>query len=126
MGKSKDIQALFEDSFDELSAEEKTEHKAALLAIQFLGLVDAEMKAKQISKKELAQKVGTSASFITQLFMGDRKPSWTMLAKMQDALGIQFEISMRDSLSTEEIKAIREGLAQLDRGEGIPHSDVAA
>lgn len=31
-----------------------------------------------------------------------------------------------DSLSTEETKAIREGLEQLDRGEGIPHSQVAA
>ena len=31
-----------------------------------------------------------------------------------------------DSLSAEEAEASREGLEQLDRGEGIPHSQVAA
>lgn len=31
-----------------------------------------------------------------------------------------------DSLSTEEANAIREGLDELDRGEGIPHDQVAA
>lgn len=31
-----------------------------------------------------------------------------------------------DGLSAEESNAIREGLEQLDRGEGIPHSQVAA
>jgi len=93
MGTSRNINELFENSFNELSAEEKTGHNAGLLAMKFLGLVDAEMEARQISKKELAQKVGTSASFITQLFMGDRKPSWNMLAKMEEALDLRFEIT---------------------------------
>ncbi|TVR42498.1 MAG: XRE family transcriptional regulator [Cryomorphaceae bacterium] len=94
MGTSGNIKELFENSFNELSAEEKTEHNAGILAMKFLGLVDAEMEARHISKKELSQKVGTSASFITQLFMGDRKPSWNMLARMQDALGLEFEVTL--------------------------------
>ncbi|WP_417591074.1 helix-turn-helix domain-containing protein [Owenweeksia hongkongensis] len=95
--------------FDELLAfeddTEKIEFDATMLAMRFLGLADAEMARQKISKKELAKQVETSASFITQMFRGDRKPSWTMLAKMQKALDLKFKISTEaeweESLSTE-------------------------
>lgn len=84
------------DQFDEIlafkSPEEQIEHEAQMLAFQFLSKVDLAMKELNISKKTLAKNVGTSPSFITQLFRGDRKPNWTILAKMQKVLGLDFKL----------------------------------
>lgn len=94
----KSIRELFEESYNSLKEEDKIDIEASVLAMKFLSLVDAEMASTGMSKKELAKKVGTSASFITQLFMGDRKPSWTMLVKMGKALEINFNILSDEGL----------------------------
>jgi len=78
--------------FNSMSKEDLVSSKADLLAMQFLGLVDLKMEKLGVSKKELADKIGTSASFITQLFRGSRKPNWTVLAKMSIALEMEFKI----------------------------------
>ena len=82
------------------SSEAQWEHEAQMLAFQFLGRIDKAMADKKMSKKELASRVGTSASFITQVFRGDRKPSWTMLVKMAGALGIRYVVGTQEELDT--------------------------
>ena len=99
MGLTNEIQEQFSRSFNSITTEEKAEMQGQLLAMQYLGLIDAAMENMNISKKELAAKVGTSASFITQLFMADRKPSWTMLAKMADALKLKFSVHTEGTLN---------------------------
>jgi transcriptional regulator with XRE-family HTH domain len=92
--------------FNTMSQEDLVSSKADVLAMQFLGLVDLKMEQDNISKKELAQKVGTSASFITQLFRGDRKPNWNILAKMSIELGIEFKVMTEEMIQervTEEL-----------------------
>lgn len=84
--------------FNTMSQEDLVSSKADVLAMQFLGLVDLKMEQDNISKKELAQKVGTSASFITQLFRGDRKPNWNILAKMSLELGIEFKVMTEEMI----------------------------
>lgn len=98
MKKANSIQEQFTASLQAITTEDRAEMNGQLLAMQFLGLIDAEMENQNMSKKELATKVGTSASFITQLFMADRKPSWTMLAKMADTLGVEFSVHTNRSL----------------------------
>jgi DNA-binding XRE family transcriptional regulator len=78
---------------NELTEEESIEIKANVLALQFLGLVDARMNEMGMTKKELADLIGTSVSYLTQLFRGDRKPSWEILAKISLAMGLEFQIS---------------------------------
>lgn len=60
------------------------------------------MKDQNISKKELAQNVGTSASFITQLFRGDRRPNWSMLAKMSHVLKLEFKVMTDETMQEKE------------------------
>lgn len=86
-----EIQSAFDNLF-ETSDEEKIERKADVLALSFLSEIDKAMSTLKINKKELAKEVGTSASYITQLFRGDRKPNWTMLAKMSEAVNIDFHV----------------------------------
>ncbi len=85
------------EQFDNLLAfendQEQIEHDAHILAFQFLAIIDKKMEDLQMSKKELAQRIETSPSFVTQLFRGDRKPNWMILAKMQKELDLDFKIS---------------------------------
>ena len=84
----------FTNPLMDFTEEESIEINASVLALQFLGLVDEKMKETGMSKKELADRIGTSVSYLTQLFRGNRKPSWEILAKMSLVLGLEFKISV--------------------------------
>jgi transcriptional regulator with XRE-family HTH domain len=96
--KNKSIKEQFDELLTYTNAEEQLEHDAQMLAFQFLSKIDKVMADRNISKKELAQKVGTSASFITQMFRGDRKPNWNILAKLQRELDLDFKIVLKDEI----------------------------
>ncbi|MCU0402357.1 MAG: helix-turn-helix transcriptional regulator [Algoriphagus sp.] len=97
------IKNEWDNLFNQISYEDRVSSLADILALQFLGLVDRKMELEKISKKELAKKIGTSASFITQLFRGDKKPNWNILAKMSMELGLDFKV-MTDELLQEKVK----------------------
>jgi len=50
------------------------------------------MDRKGWTRKRLAKEIGTSASYLTQLFRGDRLLNFKTVAKIEAALGIEFEI----------------------------------
>lgn len=91
-----DIQKAFADLISFENQEEKHEHKTQLLGFKFLSEIDEAMEKQNMKKKELAKIVGTSASYITQLFMGDRNPNFSIIQKMGDALDIEFYISTKE------------------------------
>lgn len=100
----------FEELFSSVSEEEQRQHEARMLMYRFLSIVEEEMDRKGWNKKDLAGQVGTSASYITQLFRGHKLVNLLTLAKIQNALGIQFRI---DKASDEEgiwyFKSLKEG-----------------
>lgn len=115
------IKKEWDSLFNTMSQEDLVSSKADLLALQFLGIVDQKMEQQNISKKELAQKVGTSASFITQLFRGDRKPNWNILAKMSMELGLEFRVMTEDMIQLrieEELMDYQKHLAKTQASEG--------
>lgn len=87
-------QAEWRNLLNGISEKESIEIKANLLALQFLGLVDEALKERHITKKELADQIGTTVSYLTLLFRGVRKPSWKILAKMSVSLGLDFKINL--------------------------------
>lgn len=99
----KSLKNEFEDLLGFNSIEDEVDFKTDLLPLQFLGLVDQRMEELGMSKKVLAEKIGTSASFITQLFRGDRKPNWNILAKMSNTLELEFKV-MTESMIQERMK----------------------
>lgn len=101
-----EIKGAFDELFASITPEEQTEQDAKLLVFSFLSKVADEMEKKQITKKQLAELVETSPSFITQLFNGDRKPSWTLLAKIKKCLNIEFNISTKGEIEEEKTQAI--------------------
>ena len=96
--KTKGIKKQLDDLLN-FNEEDQLEHDAQMLAFQFLNKVDKAMADLGMSKKTLAERVGTSGAFITQLFRGDRKPNWNILAKMQKALGLNFKITTEKELN---------------------------
>lgn len=93
---TENIQNAFSQLLTPATEEDKYALKGQVLALKFLSEIDEAMASRKMKKKELAKKVGTSASYITQLFMGDRKPNWEILAKMADALDIDFYVTTKE------------------------------
>ena len=74
---------------------EKDEISTLSLAQDFLVLFEQVMNEQKVSRKELAQRIGTSPSYVTQLFKADRVPNLEVIAKMKDRLGITFHIQLK-------------------------------
>lgn len=86
----------FENLFSFISKEEEIEHEAKMLMFHFLDKIQEKADEKELNRKDLAQKIGTSASYITQLFRGDKLINLTSLAKFQKELGFKFTISIEN------------------------------
>lgn len=83
----KEFQKLFEKS-----PEEQVEHRAQMLSYNFLSEAQKAMDQKDWTQRRLADEIGTSASYLTQLMRGDRLLNLKTIAKMEDALQIRFEV----------------------------------
>lgn len=94
---SEEIKKQFEELLTFKSEEDRIELKEKELVFSFLAEFDKAMEKDNISKKELAKLIGTSASYITQLFRGDRIPNFRNIAKMKDALKLEFDIKVKEN-----------------------------
>ncbi len=91
----KQIVKGFNDLENQLTEEERLDNDTSLLMFRFLSIVEERCKSLGWTRAKLAQEIGTSPSYITQLFRGDKLVNMLTLAKMQKALGIGFEISAK-------------------------------
>ena len=103
----------FESLFN-LSEKDKNEVEALILAAQFLSQITDVLNERNITRKQLAQYIGVSASWLTQIFRGDKLPNWETLAKIKNYLEIDFEIKLQSkavsAIYTEEEKENRANL----------------
>ena len=86
-------------SFD--NEQDQLELEAKIIMAKFLEKIQEIAAQKGLKKKDLAQKIGTSASYITQLYRGNKLLNLMTLAKFQSALDIEFDIAIKGS---EQIK----------------------
>ena len=75
--------------------EDKIEHDAKILMFKFLSIVEDEMSIRGMSKKELANLLNTSPSYVTQLFRGTKTINLLKLAQLQNLFSIEFEIQTK-------------------------------
>jgi len=100
----KDIKKAFHDLLTPSSYEEKIQDEARLIMAKFLSEVEKKYKEKGWKRKDLAEKLGTSPSYMTQLFRGTKLINMEMIAKMQDVLNIEFNITSNDFDKKETIE----------------------
>jgi transcriptional regulator with XRE-family HTH domain len=87
-----EIKAALRQLRDEKTVDEQDEAAAYSIAFNFLSEVETLMDEQGLTRRALAEAVGTSPSYITQLFRGDRVLNLLMAARMQRVLGIQFKV----------------------------------
>lgn len=90
MTKARQIQATYRKIMDSRPEAEKLEADSLLLMSGFLSEIEAAMVKKKMTRKLLAQLIGTSPSYLTQVFRGDKPLNFMTLAKMQKALNVGF------------------------------------
>ena len=104
---NKDIKDLFTGLLKPGSDEENTELEAKLLMAQFLSAFEAAMNKKKLKKKDLAGMIGTSPSYITQLFRGTKIINLETIAKIMIVLDLQCKVKIagkKDVHMSDEIK----------------------
>ena len=88
----KEIKDAFESAFSSIDAKEDLEHNARMIMYRFLSEVERISDEKKLKRKELAALMGTSASYITQLFRGNKLINMETIAKFQLLFDVTFEI----------------------------------
>lgn len=85
----------FNDIFKFDNEKDKLELDSKIISAKFLSEIQISAEKKGIkNRKDLAKLIGTSASYLTQLYRGNKVLNLLMLAKIQKALNIKFEISL--------------------------------
>lgn len=87
-----EIQKAFYNAFLSIDSKEELEHDTKMLMYRFLSEIERLSEEKVINRKELARLIGTSASYITQLFRGNKILNLETIAKFQKVFDINFEI----------------------------------
>lgn len=90
--KKYDVSPEFESLFTFKSKKEEIEHEAKMLMFRFLSELEQLKSEKPLMKKDVAHAMGTSPSYVTQLFQGDKLINLISLAKLQDAYDFTFEV----------------------------------
>jgi ribosome-binding protein aMBF1 (putative translation factor) len=96
LNSTEEIRNEFQKLFEK-SPEEQVEHRAQLLSYIFLSEAQKAMDRKGWTRKQLADEIGTSASYLTQLFRGDRLLNFKTVAKIEGALDVRFQINVTES-----------------------------
>lgn len=97
----KEMHNEFDSIFNFENKEDKWEVEAKILVSKFLSIVQKELDKNNGNRKELAEAIGTSASYISQLFRGNKMPNFLTLAKMKDVLNIEFSISLEGEINSQ-------------------------
>jgi len=85
----------FDELFIHKTSEERIAHHAQMISFRFLSEIEKVCENRNIKKNELAKMVGTSRSFITQLFRGGKQINTTLLAKIEEVLDLTFSIQTK-------------------------------
>ena len=92
----KAIKAAFGKLLNDFSDAEKLEMEALAIGHSYLSEAQRVMDDRGMLRKELAELMGMSPSFLTQLYRGDRPVNDKHKALLQRALGIRFEVMAVD------------------------------
>jgi hypothetical protein len=113
----------FADLFSFSNDKEKIEHLAQMISYRVLSEVEKICEEKKIKKKDLAHMVGTSRSYITQLFRGTKLVNTDIMARFECALNFSYNIkAQRNEESEEDFLAKQLPLDFFNVNRRIPHN----
>lgn len=87
-----DIKAKFNYLINSKTEEELIERDSLILQANYLSEIERLSKTEGFNRKDLAIKINTSPSYLTQVFKGDKPLNFLTLAKIKRALNLRFEV----------------------------------
>jgi transcriptional regulator with XRE-family HTH domain len=91
--KAQEIREKFDALLADKSEEQETRHAALMLMAGYLSEIEKIQKQKGLKRNRLAELIKTSASYLTQVFRGDKPLNFETIAKIQKALDIRFTVT---------------------------------
>lgn len=70
-------------------------HNEKMISSRFLSEIEQLCEEKKMKKKDLAAAIGTSASYVTQLFNGDKLLNMATLAKIESFFSVRFDATVK-------------------------------
>lgn len=109
--KIKDLKERFKnlDKFED--HEEEIEHEKMMSMFSFLSDVQKVIDKKGWSRKKLANEIGVSPSYLSQLYSGDKVINLEMITKITRALECEFELK----LDTPELAYDKDTIKKLEK-----------
>ncbi len=95
-----------------------------LLAGQYLKQIEEVLDSRDMKQKDLADKINISPSYLSQLFSGNKLPSWKTLAKVESALDIKFKL-MQSATTTSLYRSI-DSFSEIESLVGVSMNDNCA
>lgn len=89
---SEEIQKAFKDLLEFKTPEEELDHRDKMFMFRILSEVEKLSESRRMTRKDLAKEIGTSASYITQLYRGNKLLNLSTIAKFEKAFGVTFTI----------------------------------
>lgn len=81
----------FEELFTMKPAEQDA-HEAHMVSLRILSEVQKLLDARNMTRKQLAEALGTSPSYLAQLFRADKMLNLEMIVKLERVLGLKCQI----------------------------------
>ena len=100
--KYQEIDNAFDDLFKEL--DNNFEIDAKVIASKFLNEVKDIAEVRKINRKKLAEMIGTSPSYLTQLYRGTKLMNLVTMAKLKKALDLEVEIKVTNNIYAFEVE----------------------
>jgi len=88
-----DIESEFKELENNKTEEEIINDEAYVLQANYLSEIERLYKDEKLNRKELAEKIKISPSYLTQVFKGDKPLNFITIAKIQNALQIRFRVN---------------------------------
>ena len=103
------VKTSWDDILKFKDRKEQMEHHADMLSLKIALDIKRYLEDNEISYKDLAAQMGTSAAYITQVLRGDKRINMLFLARLMSALGIEISLNItadKKSARTELDKAL--------------------
>ena len=91
----KNLDSAFENLFE--SYENDYENEAKIIASKILSGISVIADKKDLKRKNIADLIGTSASYLTQLYRGNKILNLVTLAKLKNKLDFNIEIKITEN-----------------------------
>jgi len=114
----KKIEEAFDNFFNDESYD--FEIDAKVMASRCLSEIQEITQARNINRKELAEMIGTSASYLTQLYRGHKLMNWITLAKFKKALDLDIDIHISNNCYNKNIIESSDYYKKIT----LPHSNI--